>query len=163
MHPKSVFNFSTTVQNFSFVMTNQEAQWTFGFCRCAPNSETALVRLRARSTVRKHNLFLFVSQVMLSSLPWHETFYKILNHAAELTNSSDAAELDRFLEACYTSRVPEGGSPLHVSWQPSAAETELVAAVGAPPGVKRDFTCQTPYPHVLPSIPENVRKPKSNE
>ena len=62
------FNFTcgrSTVQHFSFVLTNQEAKWTFGFCRYAPNSETAIV--------------------ILSCLPWHELFYKLLNKCAELT------------------------------------------------------------------------------
>ncbi len=34
---------SLNVQSFSFVLTNLDAQWTFGFCRLSPNSETALV------------------------------------------------------------------------------------------------------------------------
>ena len=42
---------------------------------------------------------------MISSLPWHEAFYKLLNHAAELTLSSDAGELERFLDACYNAQV----------------------------------------------------------
>ena len=42
---------------------------------------------------------------MISSLPWHEAFYKLLNHAAELTLSSDAGELERFLEACYNAQA----------------------------------------------------------
>ena len=48
-----------TVQNFSFVMTDSLAKWTYGFCRLAPHSETALV--------------------LLSAFPWDKTFYKILN------------------------------------------------------------------------------------
>jgi hypothetical protein len=35
--------FRTTVQNFSFVLTDIDSKWTFGFCRLAPNSQTALV------------------------------------------------------------------------------------------------------------------------
>ena len=54
----------TQVQHFSFVLTNLEAQWTFGFCRYAPNSETALC--------------------ILSSLPWHGLFFKMLNQCADL-------------------------------------------------------------------------------
>ena len=41
----------------------------------------------------------------MSSLPWHEAFYKLLNHAAELLLSSDAGELERFLDACYNAQV----------------------------------------------------------
>ena len=31
------------MQHFSFVLTNQEASLTFGFCRIAPKAQTALV------------------------------------------------------------------------------------------------------------------------
>lgn len=46
----------TMIQHYSFVLTNIESKWTFGFCRHDPKSETALV--------------------VLSYLPWHESFYK---------------------------------------------------------------------------------------
>jgi hypothetical protein len=48
--------FSVVVQHFSFVLTSIDSKWTFGFCRHDPKTETALV--------------------VLSALPWHETFYK---------------------------------------------------------------------------------------
>jgi hypothetical protein len=98
-------------------------------------------------------------QVMLSSLPWHETFYKLLNHAAELTHSSDAGELARFLQSCYDTRVPLGGTPFRVAWAPSQPEEEEEGGGGeASEGTKtREFTCQTPLEHSLPSLPENVR------
>ena len=114
---------SSAVQNFSFVLTNLEGKFTYGFCRQAPHSETALV--------------------LLSSLPWHETFYRLLNHAAELTHSSDAGELNRFLEASYKSRVPDPGSVFHVSW-------------GNEGEGGKDFTAQCPHMDGLPTIPENV-------
>ena len=56
------------IQHFSFVLTNLEAQWTYGFCRYSPNSDTALC--------------------ILSYLPWHELFFKMLNQCAELIQSS---------------------------------------------------------------------------
>ena len=65
-----VLFFRTNVQHFSFVLTNLEAQWTFGFCRFAPNGDTALV--------------------ILSCLPWHDFFYKLLNLAAELVHHKDS-------------------------------------------------------------------------
>ncbi|XP_059092755.1 DENN domain-containing protein 1A-like isoform X3 [Tigriopus californicus] len=114
---------TATVQNFSFVLTNLEAQWTFGFVRHSPNADTALV--------------------MLSSLPWHETFYRVLNHAAELTHSQDEGELERFLEAVYKARLPDPGTVFHISWE------------ATPNGSRRDFTCPIPLEHGLPSIPEN--------
>lgn len=50
--------FSVLVQHFSFVLTSIDSKWTFGFCRHDPKRETALV--------------------ILSALPWHETFYKFV-------------------------------------------------------------------------------------
>lgn len=111
----------STVQNFSFVLTDFDAQWTFGFCRVAPQSQTALV--------------------ILSKLPWHETFYRVLNHAAEIVAQGSQEQLFAFLEASHTSRVPEGGQMFHVTWQ-SNGQTE-------------DFTSTTPHQFNLPSIPEN--------
>ena len=125
-----------TVQNFSFVMTDAEAKWTYGFCRIAPNSETALV--------------------ILSGLPWHDTFYKILNFVAELLNNSgnsigndsDGDEVWRFLEACRSGlptsgRLPDPGTPFHISWSSRDGTTHS------------DFTSPVPDPYGLPSIPEN--------
>ena len=51
----SIFH-STTVQHFSFVLTSLDSKWTFGFCRHAPQKQTALV--------------------LLSAFPWHDTFFK---------------------------------------------------------------------------------------
>lgn len=82
----------TTVQHFSFVLTNLEAQWTFGYCRWAlaavptppptryaPKSETALC--------------------FLSPLPWHEVFFKLLNQCAELLQAGHDG-LHTFLGRC---------------------------------------------------------------
>ncbi|KAG5900476.1 hypothetical protein JTB14_010888 [Gonioctena quinquepunctata] len=44
------------IQHYSFVLTDLDAKWTFGFCRHDPKSETAVV--------------------VLSYLPWHQGFYK---------------------------------------------------------------------------------------
>ena len=40
-----IFIFRTAVQNFSFVFTGEDGFYTFGFCRMAPNCQTALVRI----------------------------------------------------------------------------------------------------------------------
>lgn len=52
----ALFTFSTIIQHYSFVLTSIDSKWTFGFCRHDPKTETALV--------------------LLSYLPWHESFYK---------------------------------------------------------------------------------------
>ena len=56
------------IQHFSFVLTSLEAQWTYGFCRYSPNSDTAFC--------------------ILSYLPWHELFFKMLNQCAEIIQNS---------------------------------------------------------------------------
>ncbi|XP_071747929.1 DENN domain-containing protein 1A isoform X4 [Lepeophtheirus salmonis] len=117
----SLFTFRHTVQNFSFVLTKDDAKWTFGFCRQSPDAETSLV--------------------ILSSLPWHDTFYKVLNYAAELMHRAEANDLFEFLAAVHEAPIPKPETTFLVSW-------------GVAPGQK-DFTCKIPDHLDLPSIPEN--------
>jgi len=94
----------TAVQHFSFVLTNLEAQWTFGFCRYAPNSETALC--------------------FLSCLPWHEVFFKLLNQCAELVTATGPGDtLTTFLSAVHQARLPLPGLVFHVQWAESRVFT----------------------------------------
>jgi len=103
------------IQHFSFVLTSIEAQWTYGFVRYSPNSDTALC--------------------ILSYLPWHELFFKMLNKCAELIQ--DSGKLELFLSSIYNSRLPVSGLKFHVSWGDSV------------------FTGDTPNNLYLASIPEN--------
>ncbi|GFT23150.1 DENN domain-containing protein 1A [Nephila pilipes] len=112
---------NNAVQHFSFVLTNIDSEWTFGFCRHASNSSTCFV--------------------ILSYLPWHEVFYKILNHVAELTNKEEAKkckDLPIFLDNLYHTQIPEPGLQLHVI----SSKNE-------------DFIATAPDYEKLPSIPEN--------
>jgi len=106
----------TQVQHFSFVLTNLEAQWTFGFCRYAPNSETALC--------------------ILSSLPWHSLFFKLLNQCSDLLQEKQG-QLSTFLSSVHSARLPLPGLVFHVQWGQNV------------------FTSPTPSSFHLPSIPEN--------
>ncbi|CAG2164946.1 unnamed protein product, partial [Oppiella nova] len=118
-----------TVTHFSFVLTAVDSKWTFGFCRLAPHHST--------------------SQVILSSLPWHSTFYKVLNHCAEIRSHVELDANNRhkttsnFLEAIYQSEVPQPGLDLVVTY-----------CMDGMPGVK-EFCAQCPDHHKLPSIPED--------
>lgn len=103
------------IQHFSFVLTNLEAQWTYGFCRYSPNSDTALC--------------------ILSYLPWHELFFKMLNQCAELIQNSGKLEL--FLSSVLRARIPVPGLVFNVTWGESV------------------FTGPTPSNLYLASIPEN--------
>jgi len=106
----------TQVQHFSFVLTNLEAQWTFGFCRYSPYSETALC--------------------ILTSLPWHELFAKMLNQCAELLQAKQG-KLSSFLSSIHSARLPLPGLVFHVQWGQNI------------------FTASTPSSFHLPSIPDN--------
>ncbi|KAI4497481.1 hypothetical protein M0802_007492 [Mischocyttarus mexicanus] len=107
------------VQHFSFVLTSIDSKWTFGFCRHDPKTETALV--------------------VLSALPWHETFYKLLNHIASLTNNGSGEDLCKFLEKVHSCGVPIPGNSISIPI----------------PSLNTNFVCQSPKQFQLPSIPEN--------
>ncbi|XP_011310982.1 DENN domain-containing protein 1A isoform X2 [Fopius arisanus] len=109
---------NSMVQHFSFVLTSIDSKWTFGFCRHDPKTETALV--------------------VLSSLPWHEMFYKLLNHIATLTSSSNG-ELWKFLGDVHASNVPMPGTSVTIPL----------------PDPSITYVCQSPRQFQLPSIPEN--------
>ncbi|XP_078046006.1 DENN domain-containing protein 1A isoform X1 [Augochlora pura] len=108
------------VQHFSFVLTSIDSKWTFGFCRHDPKTDTGLV--------------------ILSALPWHEIFYKLLNKIATLIQSTGNGEdLWKFLETVYNSTVPIPGSSTSIPV----------------PNSKVNFIYQSPKQFQLPSIPEN--------
>lgn len=111
---------SNTVQHFSFVLTSLDSKWTFGFCRQAPGAQTALV--------------------IISYLPWHEFFYKILNQIAELMQEQAAGDMNSFLEGLYQRDVPAPSTTLHIPYGRA----------------HRVYTCKCPNTYTLPSIPENV-------
>ncbi|CAH4038500.1 DENN domain-containing protein 1A-like isoform X1 [Pieris brassicae] len=105
------------VQHYSFVLTSVDSKYTFGFCRYDPKANTTLL--------------------LLSHIPWHDIFYKLLNCIANLLNSPERGELKSFLEACRI-RPPMPGDTLKVTYNASHSV----------------FSCQCPD-EKLPSIPEN--------
>lgn len=80
-----------TVTHFSFVLTNIDSQWTFGYCKINPENDICFV--------------------ILSHLPWHDTFFKILNHISILYHKSsinrDSKELLNFFKALHHYKTPE--------------------------------------------------------
>ncbi|BES98083.1 DENN domain-containing protein [Nesidiocoris tenuis] len=112
---------NTVIQHYSFVLTSVDSKWTFGFCRHDPKSSTAVV--------------------ILSYLPWHEIFYKLLNTISDLIhNNAQADLLSPFLTRLYTSKVPDPGSELVVPMNPSE---------------DKKFSLNAPKRFELPSIPNN--------
>ncbi|KAI1300261.1 DENN domain-containing protein 1A [Halotydeus destructor] len=110
------------VLHFSFVLTSLDSKWTFGFCRHEPAPATTCI-------------------VMLSSLPWHKTFYKVLNEIARLTNQADPLILSKFLEALHALPVPGQNLQLNLTYYVHAREYE--------------FKASCPEHQKLPSIPED--------
>jgi hypothetical protein len=78
---------NTVIQHYSFVLTDLESKWTFGFCRHDPRSETAIV--------------------VLSYLPWHQAFYKFLDNIAVLMTSPRSEDLIEFLSTVYNTKLAD--------------------------------------------------------
>lgn len=76
------------VTQFSFVLTNVDSKWTFGFCHLSPVTDTCIV--------------------LLSQLPWHETFYKIIAHLGTIYQIPERQqELLAYLKALYQCKIQD--------------------------------------------------------
>lgn len=112
-----------SVTQFSFVLTNIDSKWTFGFCRISPTTDTCIV--------------------LLSQLPWHETFFKIVAHIGSIYSiDTRQNELLNFLKALYQCKIPE--SP----------NQQLVVEFQLQSEPKR-YAFDTPDNHALASIPQD--------
>nr|XP_040230772.2 DENN domain-containing protein 1C-like isoform X4 [Anopheles coluzzii] len=109
---------SRTIQVHSFVLTNIDSKWRFGFCRHDPKSPTAMV--------------------IITYLPWHDTFMRFLNVLADIRKNRPN-EFASFLAESYNKGVPEPGACLKLHYD-RASQT---------------FLFQRPQQFQLPSIPEN--------
>ncbi|KAL3276227.1 hypothetical protein HHI36_020943 [Cryptolaemus montrouzieri] len=85
---------NNVIQHYSFVLTNNESKWTYGFCRHDPNSQTAIV--------------------VLSYLPWHHAFYKFLDTTAALMHSTRSEDLREFLTSVYNAKIADPGKQFSV-------------------------------------------------
>lgn len=112
-----------TITHFSFVLTNIDSKWTFGYCRLSPETDTCIV--------------------MLSQLPWHDTFYKIVAYLGTIyNNESKQNELLYFLKSLYDCKIPdESNLQINIQFQSDNQNKKM--------------TFQTPDNHALASIPEN--------
>jgi len=111
----------TAVELFSFALTNTKGELTFGFCRHAQRAESALV--------------------IMSALPWHEFFYKMLNLCGSIMNSAEEETglLYGFLQKMYNAKLPPPGHEFSLEYSHDG----------------KVFSSATPDPTRLPSMPEN--------
>lgn len=84
------------MQHFNFVLTDIDSKWTFGYVRHGTRSETALV--------------------VLSALPWHESFHKFLNVLSDLIESPNNSQLCQFLQTVFETQPPDPGGTLSVNY-----------------------------------------------
>jgi len=78
---------SSTVQLFSFVLTDIESKWLFGFCRHDPKTSTSLV--------------------FLGRLPWHELIFRVLNTVADIIRAGEPEDLKKFLHHLFNKDIVE--------------------------------------------------------
>lgn len=84
------------MQHFNFVLTDIDSKWTFGYVRHGTRSETALV--------------------VLSSLPWHESFHKFLNVLSDLIESPNSSQVWQMLQTVFETQPPDPGGTLTVNY-----------------------------------------------
>ncbi|XP_078324597.1 uncharacterized protein LOC111125891 isoform X6 [Crassostrea virginica] len=85
--PCETDRYTTTVDHFTFVLTDLESKYKFGYCRYATGAQTCLC--------------------IVSCLPWFEVFYHLLNLLAEMINRSEDNDVTDLLRATYANGVPD--------------------------------------------------------
>lgn len=95
---------SESVQTYSFVLTSTDSKWRFGFCRHDAKTQTAMV--------------------IITYLPWHDTFLKFLNVLGELKRKSKH-EFQPFLAEAYSKGVPEPGACLKLFYNSGLHVSEI--------------------------------------
>ncbi|KAL4218820.1 DENN domain-containing protein [Mactra antiquata] len=92
--PCDTERYTTTVDHFTFTMTDLDSKFKFGFCRHATGAQTCFC--------------------IISLLPWFEVFYNFLNILAEITNRSEDNDVTDMLRAAYVHEVPSSGLPVTI-------------------------------------------------
>ncbi|CAH1786185.1 unnamed protein product [Owenia fusiformis] len=85
---------SPAVDHFTFVLTDIDGKYKFGFCRHATGAQTCLC--------------------IVSNRPWYEIFYKYLNYVAEILNKTDDNSIEPILQALYTCDSAKPGDEVEV-------------------------------------------------
>ncbi|XP_073510475.1 DENN domain-containing protein 1C isoform X2 [Phyllobates terribilis] len=85
---------NSSVQHFSFTLTDLQGYQRFGFCRLSVNAINCTC--------------------ILSCLPWFELFYKFLNNIAEHLVKDQVTEVMDLLQVLYHHEIPEVNKPLNI-------------------------------------------------
>ncbi|XP_072005854.1 DENN domain-containing protein 1C isoform X2 [Engystomops pustulosus] len=85
---------NSSVQHFSFTLTDLQGYQRFGFCRLSVNAKNCTC--------------------ILSCLPWFELFYKLLNNITEHLVKDQVTEVMDLLQALYDHPVPQVNTSLNV-------------------------------------------------
>ncbi|KJH44526.1 DENN domain protein [Dictyocaulus viviparus] len=96
---------SEAVQLFSFVLTDSQSQYTFGFCRYTPRNNTCIC--------------------ILSGFSWPGVFYKVLNHVSLIMNNGTQNDLDTILTRIYHTDIPNVGEMLTFECQNGMHKLEV--------------------------------------
>ncbi|WKY15895.1 hypothetical protein Q1695_000962 [Nippostrongylus brasiliensis] len=96
---------SDAVQLFSFVLTDSQSQYTFGYCRFTPRNNTCIC--------------------ILSGFSWPGVFYKILNQLSLIMNNGTQEDLDAILTRIYHTDIPNVGDTLQFECQNGMHKLEV--------------------------------------
>ncbi|BFZ05834.1 hypothetical protein BsWGS_08873 [Bradybaena similaris] len=77
---------ASKVDHFTFVLTDLDSMFRFGYSRHATGHQTCLC--------------------IVSWLPWFEIFYKMLDFLAEITNRSEKNDITHFLQVAHNHEIP---------------------------------------------------------
>lgn len=86
---------SEAVQHYTFVLTDIEGKYRFGFCRYSPDVKTCLC--------------------ILSYLPWFKIFYELLNRISDLKRGNEVTAVLPILNHLYGQAPEEPGSSVSVA------------------------------------------------
>ncbi|CAH3155315.1 unnamed protein product [Porites lobata] len=123
---------SEAVQHYTFVLTDIEGKYRFGFCRYSPDVKTCLC--------------------ILSYLPWFKIFYELLNRISDLKRTKEDNAFLPLLNYLLTQSPPKPGSPLAVKVNEESKEFSFVVPdVSKLPSIPEDRNLTDYYAAVDPS------------
>ncbi|XP_070581774.1 DENN domain-containing protein 1B-like isoform X5 [Ptychodera flava] len=116
-------------QLFTFVLTDIDGKYRYGFCRHPPGAQTCLC--------------------ILSYLPWFEIFYKFLNTLGEMMCKKQGDEAMVLVDAFHCYSVPEPGTEVTIKTRIEGMGLRSV------PISHQEFSFVAPDLKKLPTIPES--------